>query len=75
MTKKEAFEIVLNELKEVPLFVGQYDAKNGNEHYMHGISTVMEFIAYSISDEVGEQFDNEFGKNFLKSHERALTRP
>ena len=44
MERKEAFEIVLEELKRCSLFKGVYDAKNGNSQFMYGISTVMENI-------------------------------
>ena len=33
-----------DKLKEVPMFNGHYDRKNGNEHFIYGINTVMEFI-------------------------------
>lgn len=39
------YKIVLEDLKQVSLFTGKYDAKNGNEHFMFGILTVMEYIA------------------------------
>lgn len=38
MNKKEAFEIVFNNLTKVNLFMGKYDAKNGSENlYCNGI--------------------------------------
>ena len=52
--------IVLEKLKEFDLFCGKYDARNGNDHYMYGISTVMEVIANYAGDE-------EFGKMFMKN--------
>lgn len=39
------YKIVLEDLRQVPMFTGKYDAKNGNEHFMFGILTVMEYIA------------------------------
>ena len=33
-----------DKLKEVQMFNGHYDRKNGNEHFIYGINTVMEFI-------------------------------
>lgn len=71
MERKEAFEIVLEELKRCSLFKGVYDAKNGNSQFMYGISTVMENIAYSISDEVGDAFSEEFGDNLYESQKKA----
>ena len=38
---------------------------------MYGIGTVMEFIAYSISDEVGDNFSNKFIENMILSEEKA----
>lgn len=64
MTKIEAYRIVLNDLKEVPMFAGSYDAVNGNKHFMYGISAVMEFIADKAEDATFEDF---FMKNFEKS--------
>lgn len=71
MDKKEAFEIVLNEMKNISLFMGKYDAQHGSDKYMHGISTVMEYIAYNISDEVGDEFSDTFLNNLIASEEYA----
>lgn len=64
----EAFKMVLNKLKECNLFCGKYDAKNGNEHFMHGVSTVMEVIAHYAGD---EQFEDLFLKNMINSEENS----
>ena len=64
---KNATTIVLNKLKECELFCGKYDARNGNEHYMYGISTVMEVIANYAGD---EGFEDMFLENMTKSEER-----
>ena len=66
MTEKEAFQIVLDKLKECELFCGKYDARNGNEHFMYGISTVMEVIAHHAGN---EEFENMFLKNMIESEE------
>ena len=73
MNKKEAFGIVFNELCKNGLLMGNYDAKNGNEHFMNGIGTVMEAIAANIDDETYENFSDTFIKNLVKSEEKALT--
>lgn len=65
MTEKDAFTLVYNKLREVPLFVGCFDAKNGNVNFMYGIDTVMEFIA-TQADKT-EEHEIEFMKNFEKS--------
>ena len=71
MERKEAFEIVLNEMKECPLFMGKYDAEHGSDKYMHGVAVVMEYIAYKISDEVGDEFSDTFLNNMIASEEYA----
>lgn len=64
MNEREAFQIVLNKLKECQLFCGKYDARNGNEHFMYGISTVMEVIASYAGDET---FEEMFLQNMYES--------
>ena len=46
-TVKDAYRIVFNDMmnSECGLLVGKYDAKNGDEKFMHGIDVVMEWIA------------------------------
>lgn len=61
-------QIVLDKLKEIDLFCGKYDAKNGGEHYMYGISTVMEVIANYAGD---EEFEDMFLKNMIDSEEKV----
>ena len=64
MSEKEAFQIVLNKLKECNMFSGIYDAKNGNEHFMYGLATVMEVIAYYAGD---EEHADIFLRNMIES--------
>lgn len=48
MNKEEAYKIVFDDLTReggCDLFRGIYDAKNGKDSYMNGISLVMEYIA------------------------------
>lgn len=71
MTEKEAFEFVLNELMQCGLFIGEYDARNGDEHFMYGIATVMESIAYRVGDDVGDAFSDLFTRNMIKSEENV----
>ena len=72
MDKKMAYEIVLEDLKKrVSFFEGKYDARNGKEDYMYGVSAVMECIDYSISDEVGDNFSDTFIKNMIESERKA----
>ena len=71
MTEKEAFEFVLNKLMECGLFIGEYDARNGDEHFMYGISTVMESIAYRAGNDIGDAFSDLFTKNLIKSEDKV----
>lgn len=75
-TIQDAYRIVLNDMLNsgCGLLVGEYDATNGNEQFMHGISTVMEWIAYRVSDTDGDEFSDLFIKNLLKSEKKALTK-
>ena len=70
MNKREAFEIVYNELIKNPLLQGNYDAKNGNEHFMYGICTVMEAIANNVSEEKYDEYSTLWVNNMTKSEER-----
>lgn len=60
---KKAYKMVFDDLLKVRMFRGHYDRVYGNEHFMHGICTVMEYISGKISKECGEQFQDEFLKN------------
>lgn len=68
--EKEMIKNLLTEMSECPLFIGKYDAKNGNEDFMYGIQTVMEFLAFSISDEFGEKFSKKFTHNMVDSKKK-----
>ena len=68
---KEAYKLVFEDLKKCGMFVGKYDARNGDIHFMNGIYTVMETIAYTISEEIGEEYSNLFSENIQASEEAA----
>lgn len=76
MTLQDAYRIVYNDIlnKDVGLLVGRYDARNGGTEYMHGIATVMEFIAINVSEADCDDFENIFYNNMLESRERAEKR-
>lgn len=76
MNKQEAFKIVLEDLTKCGcgLFVGQYDATNGNDKFMYGISTVMEYIAYKAGKKEYEKFQDTFFENMEKSVDKAQNR-
>ena len=75
-TVQNAYRIVLNDIlnSDCGLMVGRYDAKNGSSEYMAGISTVMEWIAYRVSEADGDVFSEMFIKNLLESERKALTK-
>lgn len=72
-TIQDAYRIVFNDMMNsgCGLLVGKYDAKNGNEKYMFGIDTVMEWIAYKVSEAQGDDFSELFTKNMVESQKKA----
>ncbi len=70
--EKRALGKAFMNLCECGLFVGKYDAKNGNEHFMYGVNTVMESLAYMISEKVGDTYNETFFKNLVNSRKKAL---
>ena len=69
--EKQTIQKVVENMSECGMFCGRYDAKNGSKKFMYGIGTVMEYLAYLVSEEFGEQIDSEFLKNMKKSEESA----
>ena len=72
-TVQNAYRIVFNDMMNsgCGLLVGKYDAKNGNEKYMFGVDTVMEWIAYKVSEAQGDDFSELFTKNMVESQKKA----
>ena len=72
-TVKDAYRIVFNDMmnSECGLLVGKYDAKNGDEKFMHGIDVVMEWIAYKVSEKQGDEFSAMFFDNMIESQEKV----
>lgn len=70
---KIAYQLVYDDMvsKGPDLFKGCYDAKHGNNSFMYGICTVMEFITDKVSPEVYDKFSTDFVTNMNKSEERA----
>ena len=62
---------LLDQMKEVGLFIGKYDAKQGNDKFMYGIQMVMEYLAYNVSYEYGEEFSDMFIKNMIESENKV----
>jgi hypothetical protein len=65
--EKKVVQKVVDGMAECGLFCGRYDAKNGSAEFMHGIATVMEYLAYLVSDDYGAEFVDIFFKNMKKS--------
>lgn len=76
MKLQEAYKMVYEDMmqSECGLLVGNYDAVNGKKLFMYGISTVMEWIAYRVSEEEGDAFSDVFIKNMIDSEKKALTK-
>lgn len=73
MDLEQAYKAVYDDLIKCELLTGKYDATNGEEHYMYGISTVMEIIAYR-ADKTGvlhDLFEDMFLNNMMKSEEKS----
>ncbi len=71
--KKIVKRVVEDLMEQNGLFRGNYDAKNGNEHFMYGISTLLEYIAYSVDENFGSEVENIFVKNMKKSIDKPQT--
>ena len=69
--KRISYITVFDDLIKFPLFRSEYDAENGNESFINGIWTVMEYIAYNVSKDVGDKFNNEFAENMTKSKNKV----
>ena len=69
--ERETIKKLVGDMKGCGLFIGRYDAKNGSSVFMHGISTVMEYLAYTVSEEYGNNFSDEFVNNLIKSEKSA----
>ena len=70
MTREDMIKDLIEKMSNCGLFIGKYDAKNGNENFMHGINTVMEYLAYEVSEEYGDNFSDMFTKNMLDSENK-----
>ena len=76
MTKQELYKLVFDDLMNngPDLFKGMYDAVNGGEDFMDGISTVIEYIANNVSEKCGDEFNTLFFDNMSKSIEFAVNK-
>ena len=69
MEVNEAYKIVYEDMKKnaPSLFFGKYDAIHGNEKYLHGISSVMEFITFHVGKLEDEKYQEIFLNNLIAS--------
>ena len=70
MTKEEIRQLV-SEMMECPMLRGEYDAKHGNESFMNGIATVMEYLASLVDDTFYQEVSDAFTHNMVKSQEKV----
>lgn len=69
---KEAYQIVINDIQSKSgMLMGKYDAKNGNDHFMYGVATVIEFLAYEAGDLIGNKIMEDFNSNIRESKEKT----
>ena len=71
MDKREAYQIVLNDLLDCALFRGHYDAKHGSQQFMFGVSAVIDSIAFGCGKY--EEVSDAFIQNMIKS-EKAVNK-
>ena len=69
--EKEMLKGIIEEMRECNMFNGIYNAKNGSVQFMYGISTVMEYLAYRVSDEYGDSFSDTFVNNLIASEQKV----
>lgn len=71
-TLQNAYKLVYNDMVKCGgLFVGQFDAKNGNKKFMYGIGTIMEFIALNAGEEIYDDFEKIWSENFIESLDKS----
>jgi hypothetical protein len=67
----KTLEELLNEMQHIGIFNGTFDAKHGSWEFMHGVAAVMEYLAYEISEDYGDEFQEKFWKNYRRSLDKA----
>lgn len=65
--EREVLKQIVDKMRECALFAGQFDAKNNTVNFMYGIETVMEYLTMLIGEEYYDEFEKEFMTNFEKS--------
>lgn len=61
---RDVIKKVIEALEETSsMFSGVHDKAHGSDDFMFGIMAVMCSLAYSVSEEYGEEFSEKFIKN------------
>ena len=61
LIKKHAYKIVYKDLiKTEGLLIFKYDEKHDGKEFMSGIYFIMGYIAYRVSEDIGDAFYNLF---------------
>ena len=68
---KEEIRKLVSKMMECPMFRGEYDAKHGNESFMYGIATVIEYLASLADDTFYQEVSDAFTHNMVKSQEKV----
>lgn len=71
--KQTIKKVIEYAMEQNGLFAGNYDAVNGKEEFMYGISTLLEYLAFAVDENFGNDVENTFVKNMVKSKQKALT--
>lgn len=69
--KEKTLKEIVNEMQEIGIFNGTFDAVNGSWEFMHGVACVMEYLTSQVSEECYQEFQEKFWKNFSKSVDKA----
>ena len=67
---KEEIRKLVSKMMECPMFRGEYDAEHGNESFMYGISTVMEYLSSQVDDTFCQNVSDIFNSTMVKSQEK-----
>ena len=68
---KEEIRKLVSKMMECPMFRGEYDARHGNESFMNGIATVIEYLASLADDTFCQEISDVFTHNMIKSQEKV----
>ena len=68
---KEEIRKLVSKMMECPLFRGEYDAEHGDESFMYGISTVMEYLSSQVDDTFCQNVSDVFNHNMVKSQKKV----